>query len=133
VVVSHNAVNRQVLVAFDPGLGNPGTLPQDNGCFNTLDLRNDDSWTGRRSVRGPVLAGSAGRREHRTRSDHGGDRLTILGPAVGPLRFYAEDGAWPLASAGDSPAYAAVVLPVMLRVANALMQPSLFGCEPPAS
>jgi len=66
VVVSHGAVNRQVLVAFDPGLGNPGTLPQDNGCFNTLDLRNDDnSWTGRRSVRGPVLAGSAAERRGR--------------------------------------------------------------------
>jgi len=97
VVVSHGAVSRQVLVAFDPGLGNPGTLPQDNGCFNTLDLRNDGSWTGRRSVRGPVLAGSAGHREHRTWSDHGGDRLTILGPAVGPLRFTQRTGPgrWP--------------------------------------
>jgi broad specificity phosphatase PhoE len=38
VVVSHDAVNRQVLVAFDPGLGDPSTLPQDNGCFNTLEL-----------------------------------------------------------------------------------------------
>lgn len=43
VVVSHDAVNRQVLVAFDPRLGDPGTLPQDNGCFNTLELRGD-SW-----------------------------------------------------------------------------------------
>ena len=39
VVVSHDAVNRQLLVAFDPGLGDPDTLPQDNGCFNTLELR----------------------------------------------------------------------------------------------
>jgi broad specificity phosphatase PhoE len=44
VVVSHDAVNRQVLVAFDAGLGDPGTLPQDNGCFNTLELRGD-SWS----------------------------------------------------------------------------------------
>jgi broad specificity phosphatase PhoE len=44
VVVSHDAVNRQVLVAFDSGLGDPGTLGQDNGCFNTLELRGD-SWT----------------------------------------------------------------------------------------
>jgi len=43
VVVSHDAVNRQVLVAFDPGLGDPDALPQDNGCFNTLELRGD-SW-----------------------------------------------------------------------------------------
>jgi broad specificity phosphatase PhoE len=44
VVISHDAVNRQVLAAFDPGLGDPGTLPQDNGCFNVLELRGD-SWT----------------------------------------------------------------------------------------
>jgi glucosyl-3-phosphoglycerate phosphatase len=44
VVVSHDAVNRQLLVAFDAGLGDPGTLPQDNGCFNTLELRGD-RWT----------------------------------------------------------------------------------------
>jgi probable phosphoglycerate mutase len=44
VVVSHDAVNRQLLVAFDAGLGDPDTLPQDNGCFNTLELRGD-SWT----------------------------------------------------------------------------------------
>lgn len=43
VVVSHDAVNRQLLVAFDPELGDPGALPQDNGCFNTLELRGD-SW-----------------------------------------------------------------------------------------
>jgi len=35
-VVSHDGVNRQVLVAFDAGLGDPDTIPQDNGCFNTL-------------------------------------------------------------------------------------------------
>jgi len=41
VVVSHDAVNRQVLVAFDPRLGDPGALPQYSGCFNTLELRSD--------------------------------------------------------------------------------------------
>ena len=41
VVVSHDAVNRQVLVAFSPGLGDPDELPQANGCFNTLELRGD--------------------------------------------------------------------------------------------
>jgi probable phosphoglycerate mutase len=37
VVVSHDAVNRQVLAAFDAGLGDPDAIPQDNGCFNTLE------------------------------------------------------------------------------------------------
>jgi broad specificity phosphatase PhoE len=44
VVVSHDAVNRQVLAALDPGLGHPDNIPQDNGCFNTLELR-DGTWT----------------------------------------------------------------------------------------
>ena len=44
VVVSHDAVHRQLLVAFDAELGDPGTLPQDNGCFNTMELRGD-RWT----------------------------------------------------------------------------------------
>jgi broad specificity phosphatase PhoE len=39
VVVSHDAVNREVLAAFDAGLGDPDTIPQDNGCYNTLELR----------------------------------------------------------------------------------------------
>jgi broad specificity phosphatase PhoE len=43
VVVSHDAVNRQVLVAFDPALGDPDALPQENGCFNSLELR-DGQW-----------------------------------------------------------------------------------------
>ena len=43
VVVSHDAVNRQVLVAFDAGLGDPDALPQANGCFNMLEWR-DDRW-----------------------------------------------------------------------------------------
>jgi RimJ/RimL family protein N-acetyltransferase len=43
--------------------------------------------------------------------------------------FFAAAGVWPLASTGDRPAYAAVVLPSMLLwgVANALIQPSLFA------
>jgi broad specificity phosphatase PhoE len=43
VVVSHDAVNRQVLVAFDPALGDPDAVPQENGCFNALELR-DGRW-----------------------------------------------------------------------------------------
>jgi broad specificity phosphatase PhoE len=39
VVVSHDAVNREVLAAFDAGLGDPDAIPQDNGCFNTLEWR----------------------------------------------------------------------------------------------
>jgi broad specificity phosphatase PhoE len=42
-VVSHDAVNRQVLAAFDAGLGDPDTIPQDNGCFNRL-LWKGDGW-----------------------------------------------------------------------------------------
>lgn len=41
VVVSHDAVNRQVLVAFDAELGEPDAVPQDNGCFNRLEWRGD--------------------------------------------------------------------------------------------
>jgi broad specificity phosphatase PhoE len=44
VVVSHDAVNRQVLAAFDPDLGDPDSIPQGNGCFNTLEWR-DGHWT----------------------------------------------------------------------------------------
>ena len=44
VVVSHDAVNREVLAAFDPGLGEPGTIPQENGCFNTLEWQGG-RWT----------------------------------------------------------------------------------------
>ncbi|MGO9657982.1 MAG: histidine phosphatase family protein [Acidimicrobiales bacterium] len=36
VVVSHQAVNRIVLVGLDPGLGPPDELPQETGCFNTI-------------------------------------------------------------------------------------------------
>jgi len=44
VAVSHDAVNRQVLAAFCPDLGDPDSIPQDNGCFNTLEWR-DGKWT----------------------------------------------------------------------------------------
>jgi broad specificity phosphatase PhoE len=44
VAVSHDAVNREVLATFDPGLGDPDSIPQDNGCFNTLEWR-DERWT----------------------------------------------------------------------------------------
>jgi broad specificity phosphatase PhoE len=43
VVVSHDAVNREVLAAFDAGLGDPDTIPQDNGCYNMLEWR-DGRW-----------------------------------------------------------------------------------------
>jgi broad specificity phosphatase PhoE len=36
VAVSHDAVNREVLAALDPELGDPDAIPQDNGCFNIL-------------------------------------------------------------------------------------------------
>ncbi|MGN6678212.1 MAG: histidine phosphatase family protein [Streptosporangiaceae bacterium] len=35
-VVSHDAVNRLLLVAFRPELGDPDAIPQGNGCFNVL-------------------------------------------------------------------------------------------------
>lgn len=44
VVVSHDAVNRQVLLAFRPDLGDPDSIPQDNGCFNTLEW-DGERWT----------------------------------------------------------------------------------------
>lgn len=43
VVVSHDAVNRQVLVALDARLGDPDTIPQENGCFNVLEWQ-DGAW-----------------------------------------------------------------------------------------
>jgi broad specificity phosphatase PhoE len=36
VVVSHDAVNREVLAALDPALGEPDAIAQENGCFNLL-------------------------------------------------------------------------------------------------
>src|SRR5690242_35966 len=44
VAVSHDAVNRQVLAALCPDLGDHDSIPQDNGCFNTLERR-DEKWT----------------------------------------------------------------------------------------
>ena len=51
------------------------------------------------------------------------------GMAVTGAVLFAAAGAWLLASAGDRPAYAVVVLPSMLLwgVANAFIQPSLFA------
>jgi broad specificity phosphatase PhoE len=40
LVVSHDAVNREVLAAVDPNLGDPDGIPQDNGCFNILQWAN---------------------------------------------------------------------------------------------
>jgi broad specificity phosphatase PhoE len=36
VAVSHDAVNRIALAALDRTLGEPASLPQDTGCFNTV-------------------------------------------------------------------------------------------------
>lgn len=36
VVVSHDAVNQEVLAALNPDLGDPDGIEQDNGCFNLL-------------------------------------------------------------------------------------------------
>ena len=44
VVVSHDAVNRLTLATLGPGLGDPDQLPQETGCFNTLDYL-DGRWT----------------------------------------------------------------------------------------
>jgi hypothetical protein len=56
-------------------------------------------------------------------------RFGIRGTVVTGAVLFAAAGAWPLATAGDGPAYAAVVLPSMLLwgVANASIQPSLFA------
>jgi MFS family permease len=56
-------------------------------------------------------------------------RFGVRGTVAAGAVFFAGAGAWPLASAGDGPAYAKVVLPAMLAwgVANALIQPSLFA------
>jgi EmrB/QacA subfamily drug resistance transporter len=56
-------------------------------------------------------------------------RFGVRGMVVAGAVLFAAAGAWPLATAGPSPAYAAVVLPAMLAwgVANALIQPALFA------
>ena len=73
---------------------------------------------------GPITAGIVSPFSGRL-SARFGMRGTVMTGAV----LFAAAGAWPLASAGGSPAYAAVVLPSMLLwgVANALIQPSLFA------
>ena len=73
---------------------------------------------------GPITAGIVSPFSGRL-SARFGIRSTVVAGAV----LFAAAGAWPLASAGDGPAYAAVVLPSMLLwgVANALIQPSLFA------
>jgi broad specificity phosphatase PhoE len=43
VAVSHDAVNREVLAALAVRLGDPDGIPQDNGCFNTLEWA-DGNW-----------------------------------------------------------------------------------------
>jgi MFS family permease len=74
---------------------------------------------------GPITAGIISLFSGRLAASFG-VRATVVAGAV----FFAAAGAWPLASAGDSPAYAWVVLPAMLAwgAANALIQPSLFAC-----
>ena len=81
---------------------------------------------------GPITAGIVSPFSGRL-SARFGIRSTVVAGAV----LFAAAGAWPLASAGDGPAYAAVVLPSMLLwgLANALIQPSLFAsadAAPPA-
>jgi broad specificity phosphatase PhoE len=41
VVVGHDAVNRLLLGAFRPDLGDVDAIPQDNGCFNALQWHDD--------------------------------------------------------------------------------------------
>jgi MFS family permease len=74
---------------------------------------------------GPITAGIISLFSGRLTASFG-VRATVVAGAV----FFAAAGAWPLATAGDTPAYAAVVLPAMLLwgTANALIQPSLFAC-----
>jgi predicted MFS family arabinose efflux permease len=73
---------------------------------------------------GPITAGIVSPFSGRL-SARFGTRATVVAGAL----FFAAAAAWPLASAGYSPAYAAVILPGMLLwgVANALIQPSLFA------
>ncbi len=73
---------------------------------------------------GPITAGIVSPFSGRL-SARFGTRATVVAGAV----LFAAAAAWPLAAAGDSPAYAAVILPSMLLwgIANALIQPSLFA------
>jgi EmrB/QacA subfamily drug resistance transporter len=74
---------------------------------------------------GPITAGIISPFSGRLSARFGVRATVVAGAAL-----FAAAGAWPLASAGDSPAYAAVVLPSMLLwgAANALIQPALFAC-----
>ena len=74
---------------------------------------------------GPITAGIVSPFSGRLSARFGIRTVVVAGAAL-----FAAAGAWPLASAGGRPAYAAVVLPSMLLwgVANALIQPSLFAC-----
>jgi EmrB/QacA subfamily drug resistance transporter len=73
---------------------------------------------------GPITAGIVSPFSGRL-SARFGMRSTVVAGAV----LFGAAGAWPLASTGNGPAYATVVLPSMLLwgVANALIQPSLFA------
>jgi MFS family permease len=73
---------------------------------------------------GPITAGIVSPFSGRLSARFGMPSTVVAGAVL-----FAAAGAWPLASAGDRPAYAAVVLPSMLLwgVANALVQPSLFA------
>ena len=73
---------------------------------------------------GPITAGIVSPFSGRL-SARFGTRATVVAGAV----LFAAAGAWPLASAGNRPAYAAVILPSMLLwgIANALIQPSLLA------
>jgi EmrB/QacA subfamily drug resistance transporter len=74
---------------------------------------------------GPITAGVVAPFSGRLSARFGTGATVVTGAVM-----FAAAGAWPLASAGGAPAYAAVVLPSMLLwgVANALIQPPLFAC-----
>ena len=73
---------------------------------------------------GPITAGIFSPFSGRLSARFGTGSTVVAGAVL-----FAAAGAWPLATAGDRPAYAAVVLPSMLLwgMANALIQPSLFA------
>jgi EmrB/QacA subfamily drug resistance transporter len=73
---------------------------------------------------GPITAGILSPFSGRLSARFGTGSTVVAGAVL-----FAAAGAWPLATAGDRPAYAAVVLPSMLLwgMANALIQPSLFA------
>jgi EmrB/QacA subfamily drug resistance transporter len=74
---------------------------------------------------GPITAGVVAPFSGRLSARFGTGAMVVTGAVM-----FAAAGAWPLASAGGAPDYAAVVLPSMLLwgVANALIQPPLFAC-----